>query len=164
MIETGSAINWLLESRDPSIVYLTRRDLLNEVEAKLKQIREKIPLGLKVRALLSGQRPDGGFGVHPYAKWIGSHWRLVSLVELEIPKENKQAHRAAEVLLWLSKALRTPTFVVNKLARKHASVYGNHLGVCCYLGMAEDSRVKLIADSSVGWQWPDGGWNCDSNP
>jgi hypothetical protein len=38
--------------------------------------------GAKVTALLSGQRGDGGFGVHPYRKWTGAHWRLVSLAEL----------------------------------------------------------------------------------
>ena len=38
--------------------------------------------GPKVTALLSGQRGDGGFGVHPYRKWTGAHWRLVSLAEL----------------------------------------------------------------------------------
>ena len=32
------------------------------------------------------------------------------------------------------------------------------------LGMAKDPRVKLLADSLVEWQWPDGGWNCDVNP
>jgi hypothetical protein len=165
MKENDPAIKWLLESKDPSIVYLTRRDLVEEDDSKLEQIREKIPVGPKVRVLLSGQRPDGGFGVHPYRKWIGSHWRLVSLVELAIPKENKRAQKAAdEVLAWLTKALRNSRTVVKKFPRKHASVYGNPLGVCSYLGLAEDPRVKLIADSLVQWQWPDGGWNCDPNP
>jgi hypothetical protein len=165
MNENDPAIKWLLESKDPSIVYLTCRDLLEADDYKLEQIREKIPAGPKVSVLLSGQRLDGGFGVHPYTKWIGSHWRLVSLVELAIPKENKQAHKAAEeVLVWLSKALRNSRTVVNQFTRKHASVYGNPLGVCSYLGLAEDPRVRLIADSLVQWQWPDGGWNCDPNP
>jgi hypothetical protein len=43
--------------------------------------RPKPPAGT-VTALLPGQRGDGGFGVHPYRKWTGAHWRLVSLVEL----------------------------------------------------------------------------------
>jgi hypothetical protein len=165
MNESDPAIKRLLESRDPSVEYLARKDLLGEDESKLNPIRKKIPQGPKVRALLSGQRPDGGFGVHPYRKWIGSHWRLVSLVELAIPKENKQAHRAAEeVLVWLSNALQNSTTIVNKFTRKHASVYGNPVGVCSYLGLAEDPRVKQIANSLVEWQWPDGGWNCDPNP
>ena len=35
------------------------------------------------------------------------------------------------------------------------------LAVCCRLGLAEDPRVQLLAESLIGWQWPDGGWNCD---
>lgn len=165
MIADDQGVQWLLRSGDPSVLYLARRDLLGEDDNRLRRVHSRITMGPKVRALLSGQRQDGGFGVHPYRKWIGSHWRLVSLVELAIPKDNRQAHKAAtEVLAWLSEALRHPVTRVNNLARKHASVYGNPLGVFSYLGMAEDRRVKLIADSLVEWQWPDGGWNCDSNP
>ncbi|MFZ1023886.1 MAG: hypothetical protein WAN87_07110 [Thermoplasmata archaeon] len=40
---------------------------------------------------------------------------------------------------------------------------GNPLGVCARLGMADDPRVRRIAHSLVRWQWPDGGWNCDSS-
>lgn len=165
MKENDPPVKWLLNSKDPSIEYLTRKDLLDEEESKLRRVRDRISGGPKVKALLSGQRQNGGFGVAPYAKWIGSHWRLVSLVELAIPKENKQVQKAAEeVLAWLSKALRVPAKEVNKLKRKHASVYGNALGVFSYLGLAGDRRVESIADSLVEWQWPDGGWNCDSNP
>ncbi len=29
--------------------------------------------------------------------------------------------------------------------------------------MADDPRVQRVAHSLVRWQWPDGGWNCDSS-
>jgi hypothetical protein len=38
----------------------------------------------RIAQLLDGQEPDGGFGVGPYSKWKGAHWRLISLVELGI--------------------------------------------------------------------------------
>ncbi|MGA8207862.1 MAG: hypothetical protein WB867_07550 [Candidatus Dormiibacterota bacterium] len=38
---------------------------------------------------------------------------------------------------------------------------GNAVAVCCRLGLADDDRVRLLADSLQKWQWPDGGWNCD---
>jgi hypothetical protein len=47
------------------------------------------------------------------------------------------------------------------LARRCASQEGNALAVCCRLGLADDERVALLADSLISWQWPDGGWNCD---
>ena len=76
------AVDWLLESDEPGIVAQARRDLLDapdpEAEARVLE-------GPKVRSLLAGQRPDGGFGVNVYGKWGGAHWRLVSLVELGVP-------------------------------------------------------------------------------
>lgn len=116
-----------------------------------------------VRALLSGQCRDGGFGGHPYRKWIGAHWRLVSLVELGIPAGEPRAVRAAgTVLAWLTgKEHRSSVVTVGGLVRCHASQEGKALAVCARLGLGRDPRVQLLAESLVRWQWPDGGWNCD---
>ncbi len=51
--------------------------------------------------------------------------------------------------------------VIDGLARRCASQEGNALAVCVRLGLAADDRVESLARSLVGWQWPDGGWNCD---
>ena len=160
------AVTWLLDSEDPSIRYLTLTEVLGEPEGSREVLaaREQIPRGPLVRALLSGQQRDGGFGVHPYQKWTGAHWRLVSLVELGIPAGYKPAVKATDgVLRWLtgeSQDYRRDRRK-NGLWRVHASMEGNALGVCSRLGLAEDPRVKQLAQSLVEWQWPDGGWNCD---
>jgi hypothetical protein len=119
--------------------------------------------GPKVRALLSGQRADGGFGVGVYAKWGGAHWRLVSLVELGVPAGEPRCVAAAEtVLAWLTgTSHRARIEAIDGLTRRCASQEGNALAVCCRLGLADDPRVRLLAESLVEWQWPDGGWNCD---
>ena len=70
------AIEWLLASREPAIRLVTRRDLLGD---HAPPDEKAILDGPIVSALLADQRPDGGFGVHPYSKWSGAHWRLVSL-------------------------------------------------------------------------------------
>ncbi|MGH2456967.1 MAG: hypothetical protein ACRDHD_12015, partial [Candidatus Limnocylindria bacterium] len=73
---------WLLGSGEPAIRGMTRRDVLGEPDPPdLGRVLE----GGMVAALLAGQAPDGGFGGHPYRKWTGAHWRLISLVELEVP-------------------------------------------------------------------------------
>jgi hypothetical protein len=155
---SDAAIQWLLTSDEPAVRFLTRRDVLGEAAP-----REDTLEGPKVRLLFSGQRADGGFGVHPYGKWTGAHWRLVSLVELGVPEgEPRAVAAAATVLEWLtSKGHRSSVRVVGGLARRCASQEGNALGVCSRLGLASDPRVRLLADSLVEWQWPDGGWNCD---
>ena len=118
--------------------------------------------GPRVQALLSGQQPDGGFGVRPYQKWRGAHWRLVSLVELGVPPGDPGAVAAFEgVLQWLTgKGHREGIPTVKGLTRAHASIEGNALAVCSRLGLAERTAVRVLADSLVEWQWPNGGWNC----
>jgi hypothetical protein len=154
---------WLLGSKDPSVRYFTLTDVLHESgrSAKVVAAKRQILKGKRLRALLSGQCSDGGFGVHQYRKWSGAHWRLVSAVELGVPAGYEGALKAANhVLSGYLARLRPPK--VAGLWRSHASEPGNAVGACSRLGLASDFRVKKLALSLVQWQWPDGGWNCDS--
>jgi hypothetical protein len=101
---------------------------------------------------------------HPYKKWQGAHWRLVSLVELGVSSPDGRIARAVDqVLTWLLNPRRkTPR--VDGRYRQCASKDGNALLVCCRLGLHADPRVKELAARLVAWQWPDGGWNCDPRP
>jgi hypothetical protein len=83
---THAAVTWLLSSGEPAVRLMTRRDLLGE---RAGEDAGRVLAGAKVTALLSGQQPGGGFGVHPYRKWTGAHWRLVSLAELAIPRASR---------------------------------------------------------------------------
>ncbi|MEU3625186.1 hypothetical protein [Amycolatopsis coloradensis] len=150
-----AAVDWLLASAEPAVRALTRRDLLDE------EPDEDVLSGPIVRKLFAGQRPDGGFGVAPYRKWTGAHWRLVSLAELGVPAGEPRALAALEpVLTWRRRAqARVP--VIDGLARVCGSIDGNVLAVSCALGLAEDPRVAGLAERLLEWQWPDGGWNCD---
>jgi hypothetical protein len=157
---TVFAVDWLLASDEPGIVAQAKRDLLDEpAPPEAGRVLE----GPKVRSLLAGQRADGGFGTNVYAKWGGAHWRLVSLVELGVPPGEPRCVAAAETVLdWLTGAgHRDRIRVVDGLTRRCAAQEGNALAVCCRLGLADDPRVRLLAESLVAWQWPDGGWNCD---
>jgi hypothetical protein len=116
-----------------------------------------------IAGLLRGQRRDGGFGVHPYSKWTGAHWRLISLVELGVPATDTKARAAAKTVLdWIA-APSEPEVVAGK-ERRHASMEGNALAVCCRLGMARNKQVRHLVDVLLRSQWPDGGWNCDTTP
>ena len=114
-----------------------------------------------IDGLLRGQRADGGFGATPYSKWKGAHWRLVSLVELGVPKTDRRARAAAQhALKWIANPQHTaPT--IKGLERRHASIEGNALAVACRLGFAGDRRARFLVDVLLRAQWPDGGWNCD---
>jgi hypothetical protein len=147
------ALEWLLASPEPAVAYLARRDLLGDDPAA-----DEVLAGPIVRTLL-----DADLDAHPYKKWQGAHWRLVSLVELGLPAGDERALAAADrVLAWLTgSGHRTRIPTIDGLVRRCASQEGNALAVCCRLGLAGDPRVELLAKSLVEWQWPDGGWNCD---
>lgn len=162
------AIEWLLKSEDPTVRYFTLTELLDKSERSpdVEKTQRLIPTGPRVRILLDGQQSDGGFGVHPYQKWTGAHWRLVSLIELGVPSEFRPAVRATDLVLkWLlGEAHLRNIPKIDGRYRRCASQEGNALAVCSRLGLAEDPRVVKLAESLVGWQWADGGWNCDRNP
>jgi hypothetical protein len=158
-VDARPAVEWLLASDEPAIRYMTRRDVLGEdVVAPASELLD----GPIVTALLSGQLEDGGFGGHPYRKWTGAHWRLVSLVELGAPPDPRLDAAVEQVLGWLtSPGRKRNLLVIDGLARRCASQEGNALAVCSRLGRLDDPRVERLARSLVDWQWRDGGWNCD---
>jgi hypothetical protein len=117
-------------------------------------------------SLFSGLLRD--YGVHPYGKWRGAFWRLISLVDLGVEQGQEAALSAAEqTLVWLRspnrlRAMRKRT--IRGRVRRCATQDGLALHACCRLGMAGDERLAAIAESLVETQWPDGGWNCDIRP
>jgi len=133
---------------------MARRDLLGG------EFGEDVLAGAKVRALL-----DAPSDKHPYKKWTGAHWRIVSMVELAVPTGEPRAMAAAdEVLDMITRSHRYDVPVVNGLPRSHGSVEGNAVAACSLLGLAGDQRTQQIVQKLLEWQWPDGGWNCDKNP
>lgn len=157
-------VRWLLSSTDPSVRYLTLTEVLGapETAQEVRRARAEIPKGGRLRRLLAGQRSDGGFGVDWYKKWGGATWRMVSAVELRVPSDSEPAHRAAEHVLSRLPLTKVDPHRIRGRFRLHASVLGNPLGFCSCLGMGGDPRVRHLAHSLARWQWPDGGWNCDS--
>jgi hypothetical protein len=129
------AIRFLLSSSDPSVRLFTLTEVLGASprSPSARALRRAVPSGPRVRALLAGQRADGGFGCHPYTKWKGAHWRLASLVELGLSRGHPQALRAVDqVLGWLhGSAHRRGIVTVNGRVRRCASQEGNALRAPC---------------------------------
>jgi hypothetical protein len=149
-----SAVEWLLQATEPAIRGMTRRDLLGE------EFGEDVLAGDNVRALLGAAATK-----HPYSKWTGAHWRIVSMVELEVPAGEPRAMVAADqVLETMTRSRKYGVLVVNGLTRRCGSIEGNALAACSRLGLADDPRTQGMAEGLLEWQWPDGGWNCDKSP
>jgi hypothetical protein len=133
-----------------------------EFDPSVVETRDAIPSGPKVRALLGGVAADGRFGVGPYNKWNGGHWRLVSLAELRYPPGAAVLRPIVDAELEWAGALEVRQ--VAGRARQHASMEGNAVGAVCRLGFGADPRVAGLIERLVECQWPDGGWNCDRRP
>ncbi len=108
------------------------------------------------------------FGVHPYAKWRGAFWRLLSLVDLGVEAGHVAALEAAEqTLAWVASPRRLTAIWKRRIdgrVRRCASQDGRALQACLHVGLRGDRRLDALAESLVDTQWPDGGWNCDVRP
>src|SRR6266550_1182590 len=86
MVEHDGAIAWLLESDEPAIRYRTRTWVLGQPESDpaVRRDRKQVPDGQIVSTLLDFPSVAN---VHPYRKWFGLHWRLVSLADFPRPAD-----------------------------------------------------------------------------
>jgi hypothetical protein len=123
-----------------------------------------------IRTLVGGATGDGTAALHPYHKWRGIHWRLVALAELGADV-NEPAIAAAvgqgfdRVSAWVSGTNRIrASRALQGRVRQCASMDGNATWAATRLGLGDDPRVAAIVERLVEWQWPDGGWNCDTRP
>lgn len=105
------------------------------------------------------------YGVHPYGKWGGAFWRLISLADLGVPPGHDGAVKAAEQTLdWVASPTRLAEIRKRRIAgriRRCGSQEGRALQACIDVGLRGDPRLDVLAEELVDSQWPDGGWNCD---
>jgi hypothetical protein len=103
---------------------------------------------------------------HPYAKWNGTHWRLVEIADAGVPVPRSRLEPGVESeLAWLLPGLAPDRVLrLGGRARRHGSIEGNAVYALSRLGYASDDRTAQLVDALLDWQWPDGGWNCDRHP
>ena len=108
------------------------------------------------------------FGVHPYGKWRGAFWRLLSLIDLGVEPGDPAALAAAEQTLdWVASPRRLAAIHRRRIdgrVRRCATQDGLALQICLHVGLRGDPRLDTLAESLVETQWRDGGWNCDVRP
>ncbi len=160
-------VDKLLKSDEPTIRYKAQVNVLGENpdSPKARKAREAIKNSPRAQLLLSERDRNGKIPYHAYQKWRGAHWVLVNLADLCYPPGDKRLIPLREqVYDWLlSKEHFKGIRVIRELTRRCASQEGNAIYSTLMLGIA-DERADELARRLVGWQWPDGGWNCDKRP
>lgn len=158
----------LLASEEPSIRYKVRVNVLGEDphSAAIGKLRDEIRRCPRVAALLSERNDKGRIPYHPYSKWCGAHWVLSILADIGYPAGDKALRPMAEHVLdcWLNPLHVQGVRVLEGRPRRCASQESNALYSLLTLGLGEGERLDQLAENLIGWQWPDGGWNCDRDP
>jgi len=166
------ALQNLLNSSEPSVQYIARKYILQEdlTSPAMLALQETIRTGDRVTCLLSERGPDGRLPYHPYTKWVGAHWILSQLADLEYPAGDETLIPLREQVYgyFFSGTRENPSHkrrVIHSkgLVRACASIEGNAIYSLLKLGLA-DSLTDYLAEVVLGWRWPDGGWNCDRKP
>ncbi len=96
-----SSIQWLLEKGNPSVRYLTLRDLLDkdETDLEVKKARQAIHTSRVVNTILSKQSEEGFWENrdNPYTpKYKSTYWQVMVLGQLGASKTDERIRRACE--------------------------------------------------------------------
>ena len=170
-VGSDALIEELAASQDPVLAYKAR--LLSGLDpgsATARSMRERIPGSPLARVLLRVFEQDARTLHHTYRKWQGPHWTLTCLAMIDYPVGRRAAAAAGPpgprlvVLQALPRAAPDggPPRAGGPV-RHCASMDGNAIWYSLRLGLEED-RTREVVDRLIGWQWSDGGWNCDKRP
>jgi hypothetical protein len=155
--ERSNIADRLLASEEPAIQYLTRVQVLGEspTSRAARRDRAMIPRSPLVRAMFSHVDPS------PYRKWTGPHWILAFCSELGYPPGDRKLKLLADrCAKW---ALGIQGTLIDGRWRRCGSQQGYALLYLMKLGF-RDARCDELVERLLGWQWPDGRWNCDKRP
>ncbi|SDP36041.1 hypothetical protein SAMN04515671_3878 [Nakamurella panacisegetis] len=164
-------VSALVQSSDPVVAHRAGQVAgIAPTSAQARAVRARIAGSPMARALLRIFEQDEKTLAHTYRKWQGPHWTLTSLAMIGYPPGDETllplVHR---VYGWLlsSHFLRPPLTAIyageDQRVRHCASMDGNAIRYSVRLGL-EGDRTRALVDRLIGWQWPDGGWNCDKRP
>jgi hypothetical protein len=171
----NAVVDWLLESPQPVVRRLALRTLADRpaTDPDVAALTASLARDRWIAPLLAGRHRDGiepPTFVHPYSKWTGAHWRLFALAELGVDVEvpgaaDPIAAAVDQEAAWLAAPGRRRRLQpIQGRHRNCSSQEGAGLWAAVRLGLADDPRLRPLAERLVEIQWPDGGWNCDVRP
>ena len=149
------AVDWLLQSKNPSIRYRTQRDLIGVVPDG--SLRKEIEDSKPVQKIFSKMHPEGywlyrdvGDGID-YAMSSSTHFVLSYLAELGLNKSNPIVNQAVNRYLNLSEA---------DYHTKQSCLYAHNLRTFILMGYQDDERIAKRIETLVENVRQDGGYLC----
>jgi hypothetical protein len=158
----------LAASDDPVVAYKARVLAgLAPDSSEARRLRARIAGSPNAAALLRCLDLDDKTLSHTYRKWQGPHWTLTCLAQIEYPPGADALQplmRRIGDWLFSKHFLEPPSTAIYQgqedRVRRCASQDGNAIWYSVRLELEEEWTRQLV-DRLIGWQWPDGGWNCD---
>lgn len=161
-----SLLRSLAGSTDPVLAYKASV-LLGAGRMAARALRGRIAGAPMAHALLRVFQQDEKTLHHTYRKWQGPHWTLVSFALIDHPPGDQRLRpliTRCHDWLFSEHFLEPPLTAIipgqEDRVRHCASMDGNALWYSVHLGLEEERTAGLV-ERLIGWQWPDGGWNCD---
>jgi len=99
----GDPTNWLLEPENPSVRYLTLRDICCRLEndTEMEKAKEDIRTDSKVLRIFNKQKPEGYWedAERPYLpKFKSTYWQVMILSQLGLDKSDERVRKACEFI------------------------------------------------------------------
>ncbi|QQO09898.1 hypothetical protein [Breznakiella homolactica] len=158
-MDQADVIPWLLDG-DVSIQYQVYRDLLGTDKPEL---RNKIAGEGWGRRFLSCRGPGLHWGDGFYnPKWISSHYTLLDLKNLAMPRDTEPVRETIEWIINHEKGSDGGINPSGTIKQSDVCINGMALNYACYFGAEEKGLYSLI-DFLLGEKMDDGGFNCHSN-
>jgi hypothetical protein len=150
---------WLLEDDNPSVKYLTLREILGKpaTSSAVKRARREIMTGGIVPKILARQSPGGYWekeeDFYVRAKYKGTVWQLIILAELLADGEDPRIKKACEFILRWSQDRQSGGFSYRgsrERGGQHSGVIpcltGNMTWGLIRFGYVDDPRVRRAVD------------------
>jgi hypothetical protein len=157
---------FLLHKTDPSVRYLTLKELCDRPESDPKVRAAQAEIGRQgwAREILRLQASSGQWPTYRdepanlyLPKYTSTNFLLLVLSELGMTRNDPRVARAAKLLLdrWSD-----PTEQVWEGAGAETCITGNGVRMMVRLGFLDDPRIQRAIDWLVAAQKSDGGWHC----
>ncbi|WP_312651701.1 hypothetical protein [Proteiniclasticum sp.] len=160
-ILSDEALDFLLSS-DPCIIYQTRKYLLEEDVDTLRELQKQTLIDGFGKRFLSHQNDDYTFGKSDYVgKWTSTHYTLLDLRYLEIPRDTKEAMIPARNI-FLQHRASDGGIAISSDKKSDVCVNGMTLNFSSYF-LVEEDLLKPLVDNLLEVSLSDGGYNCRYN-
>lgn len=157
-------LDWLLEEKQPSVRYLTLRQLLGrrEGDSDVRQAKRQISKTGWAADILSDRR-TGGWWVDDQSlyrpKYLSTNWKLLILSDLGLTREIPLIRESCE--LWIDRFRKSDGgFGLDGGKKSHLCVAGNTARALIKFGYEEHLSVRSALDWLVRNAHKKGGWSC----